>query len=76
MNNINGSGRFPPWSRIQSIEEMVEEAGIEFQEFVKGMERNESPEQMARRFNVSEGTIKSLQEHFLKYGVSSVMGGD
>lgn len=76
MNDINKSGYFAPWSRIQSIKEMTEEAGIDFKEFIKGMENKEEPGYMAQRFKVEEDIIKSLQEHFWKYGVSSVMGGD
>ena len=30
----NGTGRWPPWSRIQSLNEMTEEAGVDFDEFI------------------------------------------
>jgi len=72
----NGKGSFPPWSRIPSLKEMTEEAGIDFEQFIDSIEAGCSTKEIARRFGVSEPTIESLKEHFLKYGISSVIGGD
>lgn len=69
-------GRNPPWSRIPSLEEMSREAGIDFDLLVEAFKGDEPAEALARRFEVSEDTIISLQEHFNHYGLSSVMGGD
>lgn len=69
-------GSFPPWSRIPSLKEMTEETGINFDEFINSIEKNLSNEDMAEQFDVSSKTINSLKEHFYKYGISSVIGGD
>ncbi|MEN6462962.1 MAG: helix-turn-helix domain-containing protein [Syntrophomonas sp.] len=69
-------GSFPPWSRIPSLAEMTSEAGINFDCFVQCIKEDLSIEQMADKFKVSHTTIESLQDHFLRYGISSVMGGD
>ncbi|MEQ8173445.1 MAG: helix-turn-helix domain-containing protein [Syntrophomonadaceae bacterium] len=69
-------GRFPPWSRIPSLEEMSREAGIDFDELITAFKQDLSVTSMAQRFEVSEETVTSLLEHFQHYGVASVMGGD
>lgn len=69
-------GRFPPWSRMPSLEEMSQEAGIDFDELISAFKQDITVPAMARRFEVSEETVASLFEHFKHYGVSSVMGGD
>jgi len=76
MNDNENTGRFPPWSRIQNLEEMANEAGVDFKEFINSLEAQESVKQMASKFEVKEETIISLTDQFFKYGVSSVMGGD
>jgi len=55
---------------------MSREAGIDFDLLVEAFKGDEPAEALARRFEVSEDTIISLQEHFNHYGLSSVMGGD
>jgi selenophosphate synthase len=69
-------GSIPPWSRIPSLQEMTEEAGIDFEVFIESIENNSTSKEMAEKFKVSESTITVLKEHFYKYGISSVMGGD
>lgn len=70
------SGSFPPWSRIPSLAEMTWEAGIDFDCFIECIKEGRSIEQMAEQFKVSPVTIEALQDHFFRYGISSVMGGD
>lgn len=72
----NGSGRWPPWSRIQGLNEMTEEAGIDFDQFIESIKNQASIEEMSEQFQVSPGTIENLQEHFFRYGLGSVQGGD
>lgn len=72
----NGSGRWPPWSRIQALNEMTEEAGIDFDQFIESIRNQASIAEMAEKFQVSQGTIECLQDHFLRYGIGSVQGGD
>jgi hypothetical protein len=73
---MDDKGRFPPWSRIPSLEEMSREAGIDFDELITAFKQDLSVALMAQRFEVSEETVASLLEHFQHYGVASVMGGD
>lgn len=67
---------FPPWSRTESLNEMTAEAGIDFDEFIACLKDDISIPKMAQHFDVSEKTIHLLKEHFIHYGISSVMGGD
>lgn len=72
----NGKGSFPPWSRIPSLQEMTLEAGIDHDRFLDSIQKGQSLQAMAEQFQVSEATVKSLYEHFIHYGISSVIGGD
>jgi hypothetical protein len=76
VNDKNIPGSFPPWSRIPSLAEMTSEAGIDFDCFVQCIKENQPIDEMAEQFKVSQTTIESLQDHFIKYGISSVIGGD
>lgn len=69
-------GSFPPWSRIPSLVEMTADAGIDYDDFIECIKQNQSVEQMANHFRVHTTTVESLQDHFFKYGISSVIGGD
>lgn len=72
----DGTGRWPPWSRIQALNEMTEEAGIDFDQFIESIKNQASITEMSEQFQVSETTIESLQNHFFHYGIGSVQGGD
>ncbi|MGB4701989.1 MAG: helix-turn-helix domain-containing protein [Syntrophomonadaceae bacterium] len=72
----NGSGRWPPWSRMQALNELTEEAGIDFDQFIESIKNQASIAEMAEQFQVSPDTIANLQEHFFRYGIGSVEGGD
>ena len=76
MSNSKIKGPYPPWSRTISLPEMTKEAGIDFDEFIACIKDDQTIEEMSQKFEVSEPTIKQLQEHFFRYGISSVMGGD
>ncbi|MGI6452059.1 MAG: helix-turn-helix domain-containing protein [Syntrophomonadaceae bacterium] len=69
-------GSIPPWSRIPALQEMTREAGVDFEQFINLIQKQESVESMAAKLGVSEDTITSLQNHFFRYGLSSVCGGD
>lgn len=71
-----GQGSFPPWSRIPSLKEMTAEAGIDFDHFITCIQQGYTTGQMAQSLQISENAIMSLKEHFFKYGISSVIGGD
>jgi len=55
---------------------MAEEVGIDFDDLVEAIKEDQDPRQMAARFEISEELAGNLKDHFYKYGVSSVMGGD
>lgn len=76
IDDIRGEFFTPPWSRIQALNEMTAEAGIDFDEFILAIEQGQSVEEMTDKFKVSSSTIESLQQHFYRYGISSVIGGD
>lgn len=58
------------------MKEMAEEVGIDFDDLVEAIKEDQDPRQMAARFEISEELAGNLKDHFYKYGVSSVMGGD
>jgi len=58
------------------LKEMAEEVGIDFDDLVEAIREDLNPRQLAARFEISEELAGNLKEHFYKYGVSSVMGGD
>ncbi|MDD3899131.1 MAG: helix-turn-helix domain-containing protein [Syntrophomonadaceae bacterium] len=76
MTSDNGKGSFPPWSRIPGLNEMCEETGVDFDSFIEDLKTNTNLNDMAAKYEVSMDTISLLQQHFMKYGLSSVMGGD
>ncbi len=69
-------GSFPPWTRLPSLEEMAGVAGINGAEFIQEIQGGCDIETLAEMFQVSPETIECLYDHFMKYGVGSVMGGD
>jgi hypothetical protein len=71
-----GQGSFPPWSRIPSLKEMTAEAGVDFDQFILLLQLGYTTGQIAQNLQISENTVMSLKEHFFKYGISSVIGGD
>lgn len=75
-NRGNEAYPYAPWSRIPSLVEMTQEAGVDFDEFIACIKDDMSVEEMAEKFQVSKSTINILKEHFMHYGISSVIGGD
>jgi DNA-directed RNA polymerase specialized sigma subunit len=69
-------GSFPPWSRIPSLKEMAEELEIDHDALIQSFARDKSDQELAEQFDISSETAASLREHFMKYGIGSVMGGD
>ena len=67
----NGTGRWPPWSRMQSLNEMTEEAGIDFDQFIESIKIRPALHRCLNSFK-SAKTIESLQDHFFHYGIGSV----
>ena len=76
MTSDYAKGSFPPWTRIPGLNEMCAEAGVDFDRFIEDIKNDTSLNDMATKYGVSKDTISLLQEHFMKYGLSSVMGGD
>ena len=55
---------------------MCEEAGVDFDSFIEDLKIGANLDDMVSKYGISMETISLLQEHFMKYGLSSVMGGD
>ncbi|NPV26018.1 MAG: helix-turn-helix domain-containing protein [Firmicutes bacterium] len=55
---------------------MTQEVGIDFDQFIECLRLNRTDAEMAVEFDVSEKTITCLRNHFERYGLDSVMGGD
>lgn len=66
----------PPWGWQPSLQAMVEEAGVNFDDFIDCIRDGATDEEMARKFGVSMETIVCLRDHFERYGIDSVMGQD
>lgn len=69
-------GSFPPWSRIPSLIEMTAEIGVDHDMFIHLIEKGATIEAIANQMGISEKTVESLYDHFMRYGISSVIGGD
>lgn len=72
----DGKGRYPPWSMRPSLKEMAEELGIDHDELVACFKRDISSRKIADKFGITPQTAEILKEHFVKYGIGSVTGGD
>lgn len=68
--------RTPPWSQQESLPEITAQAGIDYDEFIAWMYEDHTLDELVEHFKVSQNTMVSLREHFLHYGISTVMGGD
>ncbi|MEW6182784.1 MAG: helix-turn-helix domain-containing protein [Bacillota bacterium] len=66
----------PPWSTQPSLKIKTEEVGVNFDRFISGLKNNHTDSDMADEFNVPVGIITNLREHFMRYGIDSVVGGD
>lgn len=69
-------GSFPPWSRIPSLSEMADEAGVDTVEFLNSIQLGLGVPDLAEKFQISEATAACLSEHFYRYGINTIMGGD
>lgn len=65
-----------PWSTQPSLKLKTDEVGIDFDNFIDALSREETDAEMAREFNVPLGVISHLREHFFRFGVDSVLGQD
>lgn len=65
-----------PWSLQPSLKLKTDEVGIDFDIFIRRLAENRTNEDMAREFGVPVETIANLREHFIRFGVDSVMGQD
>lgn len=74
--NERNKGSFPPWSRIPSLKEMTSETGIDHDQFISLIASGLTAEEIARQMEISQETSRALYEHFMHYGISSVIGGD
>jgi len=73
---FEGKGRYPPWSMRPSLKEMTEELGIDHDALVSCFQKDCSNQDIAVRFGINPETAERLRDHFLRYGIGSIMGGD
>ncbi len=65
-----------PWSTEPSLKFKASEVGVDFDELIEGIREDKSDEEMAGEFDCSEKLISHLRDHFMKFGVGSIMGQD
>ena len=70
------SGFGPPWSIQPSLQLMLEEVGLEIDEFLDDIRKGKTDDEIAQQTGVSREVISIFREHFEKYGIDSVMGQD
>lgn len=62
----------PPWGVQPSMHFVCDEAGIDYQQFVEGLQQNKSDQEMAEEFKVKSEVIKNLKNRF--YRVEGITG--
>ncbi|MBO8128428.1 MAG: helix-turn-helix domain-containing protein [Peptococcaceae bacterium] len=65
-----------PWSTKPSLKLKTDEVGINFDAFIESLKNDLSDEEMARMFGVPSSVIGHLRDHFMRFGLDSVMGQD
>lgn len=75
-DQFEGKGRFAPWSLRPSLKEIAEELEIDHDALIDCFANNLSDQEIADQFGISPGVAGSLREHFMRYGIGSIMGGD
>ncbi|MHB1420869.1 MAG: hypothetical protein ACYCX4_15035 [Bacillota bacterium] len=66
----------PPWGMGESLKKMCEEVGVDFDQFIAGLDGDKSNADLANQFAVKEATIGHLRDHFERKGIDSVSGQD
>ncbi|NLB18168.1 MAG: helix-turn-helix domain-containing protein [Syntrophomonadaceae bacterium] len=61
---------------MPSMREMATELGIDYDELIESFSEDRTPQEMATKFDISNEMAANLKEHYYKFGISSVMGGD
>ncbi len=69
-------GHGPPWGWQSSLQQMAQDAGVDFEQFMQLTERQVADDQMAAMLKVSPETVRSLKLHFEAFGLDSVQGQD
>ncbi len=66
---------FAPWSTDSSLKEKASEVGVDYDSLIEGLRLNKSDMEIAREFDVPEGTIRHLRNHFeSEIGLNCIMG--
>ncbi len=65
-----------PWSTEPSLKFKTEEVGIDFDSFIDSIKEGKTDAEMAREFDVTEKLIHNLRDHFMRYGLGSILGQD
>ncbi len=65
-----------PWSTEPSLKVKTGEVGVDFDAFIKAVEKDRTNYEMAQEFGVSSNVIAHLKDHFMRKGLGSIMGQD
>jgi len=65
-----------PWSTEPSLKFKASEVGIDEDDLIEGIKEGKSDTEMAEEFDVTEKLIQNLRDHFMRYGLGSIMGQD
>ncbi|MCL2337604.1 MAG: helix-turn-helix domain-containing protein [Firmicutes bacterium] len=65
-----------PWGIRPSLKAEASEVGIDEDDLIEGIRVGKSDAEMAEEFDVTEKLIQNLRDHFMRYGLDSIMGQD
>ena len=65
-----------PWSTQPSLKTIASEAGIDENDLIAGIKEGKSDAEIAAELDVTEKLIQNLRDHFMRYGLGSIMGQD
>lgn len=65
-----------PWSMEPGLKQKTEEVGIDFDKFIEQMASNRSDTEIAADFGVPTKVITHLRDHFIHFGIHSIVGQD
>jgi len=65
-----------PWSAEPGLKVITDEVGVDFDRFIEGLKNERSDSEMAAEFGVTEKLIAHLRDHFMRFGLGSIVGQD
>lgn len=56
----------PPWGVEDSMHFVCDEVGVDYNKFINALQSNRSDTEIAKEFDVSQGTVEKLKDRFYK----------